>query len=62
MFKSNFRFFAPFRINITITLRIFSKQEREGTMATILKEDILRRRNKGNQQQRKGRQDNENNS
>ena len=46
MFKSNFRFFTPFRISITIYPADIFETRKGGIMATILKEDILRRRNK----------------
>ncbi|MBM2833125.1 MAG: hypothetical protein HW406_286 [Candidatus Brocadiaceae bacterium] len=46
MFKSNFRFFTPFRISITIYLADIFETRKGGIMATILKEDILRRKNK----------------
>lgn len=46
MFKSNFRFFTPFRISITIYPADIFETRKEGIMATILKEDILRRKNK----------------
>jgi len=47
MFNSNFRFFAPFRLNIYnyYPADIFETRK-GGIMATILKEDILRRKNK----------------
>src|SRR3972149_2739722 len=46
MFKSNFRFFTPFRISITIYPADIFETRKEGIMATILKEDILHRKNK----------------
>ena len=46
MFKSNFRFFTPFRISITIYPADIFETRKGGIMATILKEDILRRKNK----------------
>lgn len=46
MFKSNLRFFTPFRISITIYPADIFETRKGGIMATILKEDILRRKNK----------------
>ena len=46
MFKSKFRFFTPFRISITIYPADIFETRKGGIMATILKEDILRRKNK----------------
>src|SRR3989337_3259220 len=46
MFKSNFRFFTPFRISITIYPADIFETRKGGIMATILREDILRRKNK----------------
>src|SRR3972149_7562932 len=46
MFKSNFRFFTPFRISITIYPADIFETRKEGIMAKILKKDIFRRKNK----------------
>src|SRR3970040_85317 len=46
MFKSNFKFSTPFRISITISPADIFETRKGGIMATILREDILRRKNK----------------
>ncbi|MBI2556836.1 MAG: hypothetical protein HYW13_05395, partial [Planctomycetes bacterium] len=44
--KSNFRFFTPFRISITIYPADIFETRKGGIMASILREDILHRKNK----------------